>query len=192
MTKEECFILGQVTKTHSFKGDLVLFIDADDPEQYAGLEAIWLEISERLVPFFIDDCRPHNSPQKFVIHLEGVDDEDSAQALCSKPVFLPLSLMTPLGQNQFYLHEVNGWHVFDAEKNESIGQVHRVLEYPIYPILEVESEGNIVLIPLPDHVEIEVNREQQSLHLTLPEGLLDVYKNSGEPSDFDESEEAED
>lgn len=190
MTKEECFILGQVTKIHGFKGDLVLFIDADDPEHYASMDAMWMEVSGRLVPFFIDACRPHNSPQKFVIHLEGVDDESSAQALCAKSVYLPLSQMTPLQSNQFYLHEVNGWHVIDAEKNETIGQIHRVLEYPIYPILEVESDGSIVLIPLPDHVDIEVNRVQKTLRITLPEGLLDIYKNIDESPDFDKDEEA--
>ena len=53
-------------------------------------------------------------------------------------------------------------------------------------MLEVDfGEGQTGFIPLPDHVEVTVNRKTQSLTLDLPEGLLDVYLSVDEDDDVD-------
>lgn len=37
MTKENCFELGKITKTHGVRGELVLWLDVDFPEDYEDL-----------------------------------------------------------------------------------------------------------------------------------------------------------
>lgn len=54
-------------------------------------------------------------------------------------------------------------------------------------MLEVDFDnGQSGYIPLPDHVEVTVDRKNKSLILDLPEGLLDVYLTEDEDDDFDE------
>jgi 16S rRNA processing protein RimM len=197
MNIDDCFLLGKITKPHGYKGDVILYIDADQPEFYKELDCIWLEIGGRLVPHFLDATKAHNSFQRIIVHLNGVDDEAGAKALGGANVFLPTKYLPELDENQFYLHEVQGWRVSDAESEVTIGTINKVLDYAIYPILEVHSDGKEVLIPLPAEIDIRVNRMEQQLFVTIPEGLLDVYLGASEETEEDadfpwDAEESED
>ncbi|MDA8605779.1 ribosome maturation factor RimM [Flavobacteriales bacterium] len=183
MNIDDCFLLGKITKPHGYKGDVILYIDADQPELYRELDCIWLEIGGRLVPHFLDETKTHSSSQKLIVHLEGVDDENSAKSLGGSNVFLPTKYLPELGEDQFYLHEVEGWRVADAESEITVGTIAKVLDYAMYPILEVHSDGNEVLVPLPPEIDIRVDRAEQQLFVTIPEGLLDVYLGTSLDSD---------
>ena len=165
---------------------MVLFIDADEPQAYEALDAVWVEVGDRLVPHFIDALRPHNSADKYVVELEGVDTEAKAKAIAGCTAYLPTSMLPELDGNAFYLHEVNGWTVTDAQ-GDAIGTIRKVLDYAMYPILEVHAEAHNkeVLIPLPAQIEVKVDRAAQSLAVDLPEGLLETYLGT-EGADDDE------
>ena len=182
MNIDDCFLLGKITKPHGYKGDVILYIDADQPELYAGLDCIWLEIDGRLVPHFLESTKSHSSLQKLIVRLEGVDDEDGAKALGGSNVFLPTKYLPELDEHEFYLHEVQGWTVANAETDSLIGTINKVLDYAMYHILEVHSDGKEVLIPLPPEIDIHVNRVRKHLSVTVPEGLLDVYLGDSEDS----------
>jgi 16S rRNA processing protein RimM len=184
MKKEDCFVLGKVTKPHGYKGAVVVFIDADEPSAYAEIEAIWVEIGDRLIPHFIDAMRPHNTADKFVVDLEGIDSEAKAKSISGCTAYLPSRLLPKLDDSAFYLHEVDGWTVATID-GEHIGSIRKVLDYAMYPILEVHAEahGKDILIPLPAQLEIQVDRAAQSLRVELPEGLLETYLGSDGASD---------
>ena len=102
---------------------------------------MWVEVGDRLVPHFIDAMRLHNTADKYVVELEGVDNEAKAKARPSgRTACLPTSMLPQLDGNAFYLHEVNGWTVTDAQ-GDAIGTIRKVLDYAMYPILEVHAEA---------------------------------------------------
>ena len=179
MNTSDCFVLGKLTKPHGYKGAMVLFIDADEPDAYQDIEAIWVEVGDRLVPHFIDAMRSHNTADKFVVELEGIDSEAKAKAIAGCTAYLPSTLLPKLDNNTFYLHEVTGWKVTDAD-GTPIGTIRKVLDYAMYPILEVYSDehGKEILIPLPGQIQIDVKRSLQTLAIELPEGLLETYLGS--------------
>lgn len=173
MRLEDCFVLGKITKPHSFKGEVVLWFDVDDPGAYAGIDGFFVDTPSGLVPFFIISIRPHQD--RFVARLEGVDDEAAALAIAGADIYLPLAALPQLDSSQFYFHEVPGWEVIDAVTGNRAGQISRVLEHGPYPLLETRLNGKTLLIPLPDHLDIHVDRSAQTLTMALPEGLLDVF-----------------
>jgi 16S rRNA processing protein RimM len=175
MNIDDCFLLGKITKPHGYRGDVILYIDADQPEYYAQLDCIWLEIGGRLVPHFLESTKEHSALQKIIVRLEGVDSESGAKALGGSNVYLPLKFLPALDETEFYLHEVQGWTVADAENETTIGVINKVLDYAMYPILEVLQDGKEVLIPLPPEIDIRVNRSKKHLFVTIPEGLLEIY-----------------
>ena len=174
MEIKDCFLLGLITKPHGYKGDVVLFVDADEPIQYRELDSIWVQEESGLVPYFFDSLRPHGD--RFVAHLEGVDTEAAAQRLAGSKVFLPEKFLPALADDAFYFHEAIGWTLFDALTKKTVGKIVRVQDHGAYPILEVDAEGLEVLVPLPDHMLMKVDRERGVLEIELPRRVRKLPK----------------
>ena len=190
MEKSDLFLLGKLTKPFGFHGELVLWMDADNPQQYHPLASFWVEPAQGFVPHFVTSMRPHGD--RFVVRLEGVDSEEQATKWSGKSIYLPLSALPELDETQFYLHEVVGWQAKHMETGESAGTILRVLEHGPYPLLETDWEGNIALLPLPAEIPIRVDRAERVLWLIWPEGLLDVFRpQSGEIHKDDDGPEGQ-
>lgn len=174
MTKEECFYLGRVAKTHGIKGEVTIKLDADDPSAYLDLKYILLEINKVLTPFFVEKITP--SGDKFFVSIQDIHTVEAAAALTGKSVYLPLELLPKLSGKQFYYHEVKGFVVIDEEKGE-LGPINDVLEYPTQAILQVFKDKKEILIPILEHVIQNVDRKAKKLYIKAPEGLIDMYLN---------------
>ena len=105
MKKEECFYLGKIVKKYSFKGELLAKLDTDQPQLYENIEALFLDINNRLIPYFVMTSRLHKS-NLLRLKLEDVNTESDADELLRKEVYLPLDLLPKLDGKAFYYHEV--------------------------------------------------------------------------------------
>ena len=98
METKDCFYLGKVTKPWGVKGQVVLFLDVDTPEDYAELDSAFVEIKGKLVPhFFHVDSLNGN---KAIVTFEEITAEQAA-ALCGRSLYLPLDLLPKLEGNKF-------------------------------------------------------------------------------------------
>ena len=172
MTKEDCFYLGRLAKTHGIKGEVTLRLDVDDPSAYLNMKYFLLEINKVLTPFFVE--RIVSNGDKFYVTIQDIKTVEAASALTGKEVYLPMEMLPKLTGKQFYYHEVKGFMVVDAEKGE-LGPINDVLEYPTQAILQVFKDQKEILIPILDHVIQKVDRKAKKLYITAPEGLIDMY-----------------
>lgn len=174
ISQEECFNLGYFSKTRGFKGELSLFLDVDDPNEYANLDRLLVDLNGVLTPFFIEKITIRNNGFADVF-LEGVSDRDMATNLSGKTVFLPLTELPELPEDQYYLHDLVGMEVSDTKGN-SIGSVHEVLDYTNNPMLSVILDQNEVLIPISDPFISQVDKKAKKIIVDLPDGLLEINK----------------
>ena len=182
MTQDNCFLLGKITKPYSFKGEVVLWMDVDDSAPYEGVDTLWLPQQSALVPYAVESLR--RNKDRFVVRLSDVNTEAAAKQLSGKDVWLPLTEMAPMEEGKFYFHEVQGWTAIDRSTGNAVATIVHVVDQGAYPMLEVEFDnGNQGYIPLPEHVKVDVKREEQKLVLDLPEGLLDVYLSNDNEQD---------
>lgn len=67
-----------------------------------------------------------------------------------------------------------GWKVVDEQEGE-LGFVSNLIENPAQALLEVERpDGAIVLVPVVDEIVRSVDLESETVHVDLPQGLLDL------------------
>lgn len=171
MTKDECYYLGRITKPFGFKGEMVLFLDVDEQEEYAGLDSVFVEMKNGLVPYFIKSLR--FSGNKAIATFEDLTPEE-ASALAGRDMYLPLDLLPKLTGNQFYFHEVKGFRVIDDEHGD-IGVIESVIEYPAQPLFQIFNGDKEILIPVIDEVIERVDREAKTIYISAPNGLIDLY-----------------
>ena len=173
MRKKDCFYLGKIAKKFSFKGEVLVFLDTDEPELYTELESMFVEINGHLVPFFIEKSNLHK--EKFLrTQFEDVDDEEVAEEIVGKDVYLPLTLLTIVEGNKFYYHEVQGFKAID-QRLGTFGIILRIVDNGIQALFEIENGEAIILVPVIDEFIIEVNRVDKSILFNTPDGLVDLY-----------------
>lgn len=171
MNIDDCYCLGRITKTWGVKGQLVLFLDVDTPEDYAELDSAFVEIKGQLVPhFFQIDSFNGN---KAIATFEDCTP-DQAQSLVGHELYLPLELLPKLDGNRFYFHEVIGYHMVDSVYG-SIGTLQQVLDNPAQPLFQIDNGGVEILVPVIDQVIDRVDRDNKTIFITAPEGLIDLY-----------------
>jgi 16S rRNA processing protein RimM len=171
MNIDDCFYLGRITKPWGVKGQVMMFLDVDAPEDYLGLDSAFVEVKGQLVPYFfhLDNLNGN----KAVATFEDLTP-DQANALVGHSLYLPLDLLPKLEGNKFYFHEVVGFRVIDEEKGD-IGILEQVIEYPAQPLFQVMKNGVEVLIPVIDEVIKKVDRDNKTLYIAAPKGLIDLY-----------------
>lgn len=184
MNIKDCFELGSVIKPHGLKGAVSIYIDADDPEVYSELDAVFLQLGSSLVPHFIESI-DRKSVNQFKVKFEGLEKEEDAKRISKAKIFLPLSALPPLKEKQFYFHEIIGFTLID-ESFGPVGEIVEVMEYPGNLLARTMHEGKEVLAPMNDETILEINRKEKTLSLRVPEGLIDMYLSDDDGEDKDE------
>lgn len=173
MQKKDCFYLGKIVKKYSFKGEVLAKLDTDQPEIYEHLDAIFLELRNNLVPFFIEQSQLHKS-ELLRIKFEDVDSEADADAIMKSHLYLPLDLLPKLEGNKFYFHEVIGFNIKDKNFGE-VGIIKAINDSTAQSLFEIDRNGVEILIPMNDEFIIEVDRDNKTILVDTPEGLIDLY-----------------
>jgi len=173
MQKEDCFYLGKVIKKYSFKGELLIKLDTDDPEIYEGMESVFVEIDKNLIPFFIEKSVLHKSTL-LRVKFEDITTEKDAEALLGAHLYLPLELLPKLTGNKFYYHEVIGFTVIDTHHGK-IGIITGVNDTTAQALFEIDNSKTKILIPILDEFIEKVDRSNKIIFINAPEGLIDLY-----------------
>ena len=173
MRKEDCFYLGKIAKKFSFKGEVLVYLDTDEPELYENLESVFVECNKHLVPFFIENASFHKN-DFLRIRFEDVTTEEEAEALLGNDLYLPLSMLPKLTGNKFYFHEVIGFEVED-QRLGVVGKIQSINDSTAQPLFEVLHNGVEILIPMIDHFLVKIDRENKKVVMNLPEGLIEMY-----------------
>jgi 16S rRNA processing protein RimM len=166
------FYLGVITKTFGYKGQVVIYLDTDEPEKYKTLDAVFVQEGDEVLPYMIEELI-YKGDNQAIVTFSGVDGE-IAKSLVKSELYLPLSFLPPLTGNKFYYHEVIGFDVIDKEKG-NIGKCVDFMEISRQPIMYIDFNGKEILIPAVDEIFETVNREEKTITITAPEGLIDIY-----------------
>lgn len=173
MTKEDCFYLGRIVAKFSFKGEVLIKLDTDEPELYTEMESVFVEYNENLVPFFIERSYLHKSTL-LRAKIEDIDTEQDAEDMIGAELYLPLEQLPQLPDDKFYFHEIIGFDVID-QQHGNIGKIVSINDTTAQALFEIDMDGKQILIPMNDEFIEKVDKKNKEIKVITPEGLVDLY-----------------
>jgi 16S rRNA processing protein RimM len=173
MRKEDCFYLGKIAKKFSFKGEVLIYLDTDEPELYEDMESVFVEFNKNLIPFFIENSNLHKG-DFLRVKFEDVDNEEQADEIINCEVYLPLNILPKLEGNKFYFHEVIGFEIED-QRIGVFGKIVSINDTSAQPLFEIINGNVEILVPMIDQFLVKIDRENKKVIMNLPEGLVEMY-----------------
>ncbi len=173
MNKNNFYYLGKITRKFSFKGELIIFLDADHPSDYYNLKKVFIRNQNSFIPYFISKISEYKN-NSIRVKFEDIIDEESATELINKEIFLPIDELPKLSGKKFYYHEVIGYMVHDISEGE-IGVIEYINDQTSQHLFVVNKNGKEILIPINDDFILNLDRTNKIINLKLPDGLLKIY-----------------
>ena len=172
MFREDCFLLGTLTKVHGIQGELNLVFKNESSYEYEHLESVFIEIDGKLAPFFIDTFRPKDK-ENCLISFDDIVNEEEAQELKDCDLFAELiDKPESYKESEFELSHLIGYELFD--KKTSLGRIIDIEPYTNNEQFVIKHENQDILIPANQELIKEILHDSNRLIMDLPEGLLEV------------------
>lgn len=172
MQIKDCFYLGKIVRKYSFKGEVIIKLDTDQPELYENMNAVFVDLDTNFIPFFIENSLLQKGNQ-LRVQFEDVSSEKDADAILKKNVYLPKKLLPKLSGNKFYYHEVIGFILEDINFGV-IGKIESINDATAQPLFIIKNENSEILIPMIDDFIKKIDRENKKVIIQTPEGLIDM------------------
>ena len=132
MLYPEYFLLGKILRTHGVKGDIIVFMDVDEPARYKKMKSVFLEIDDKLIQYPVTKVSLVPNEKTAIIHLTGVEDMNAAEMILKTNLFQPIAMLPKLKGNDFYFHEIIGFGVTDGLQGE-LGVIKDVYDLQQHP-----------------------------------------------------------
>ena len=176
MTTPELIIVGRVRKAHGIRGDLVVEPITDEPDAIftPGRRVIAGTVSgdpaKGAPELHVATANPFKGG--YIVHFAEITDRDVAETWHGRFLLLPSDELTPLAEDEVYVHELLGMRV-ELESGEPVGTVLDTYELPQGLALDVQREHDTVMIPF-DRVVTSVDRATRVIRINPPTGLLEA------------------
>lgn len=167
--------LGYISKSIGYEGSLLVFFEAVDPSVFKDIEAFFVLIDGKMVPFFIEDINFRGSAKEAVVDFEDISNTEKARHLCDRKIYLPVSLLPKHIKKENETKELIGFKAFSCD-GKYLGTITDLLEYPGNHVFSITDKNNEILIPAADDLILNIDRNQKTITLNPPNGLLDLYQ----------------
>ena len=173
---KDYYYLGKITKKYSFKGEVLLKIDTDEPDHYKKIKSLFIYQKDKLTLHKIEVVRFHKE-KVLRIKFNDINSEQEANSIINCEIYLPLNSLPNLSGNKFYYHDVINYLVIDDKFGE-IGKIKNIKENISQDLFVIDHKNSDVLIPIHDEFISKVDRYKKQIIVKTPEGLIDLYINS--------------
>ena len=149
--------VGRITKPHGLNGDVLVKYITDMIEERTAVGTDFSLTNDRVV--VIESASLHND--RWIVHFEGVDSREAAQALHSQTLFAePLE-----DSDTLFIHQIIGKRLRTVEGTDH-GEIVSVLDNPASDLMEL-SNGR--LVPMAFYID----HDDEVVTVDVPAGLLE-------------------
>ena len=166
--------LGRIVGAHALAGQVRVRWFGDGPENLLGADFL-----------FLGDSREDPEARRYAVLgggsgrsgevrllLSGVEDRNAAEALRGSLILVDPGVLEPLGDDEFYWHELVGCRV-QTEADEEIGVVRELWNTGSHDVLVVAGARGQVLVPTAREIMKHVDLAERRIVIEVLPGLLD-------------------
>lgn len=169
---EDTFKIGRIGKPHGIKGEVQMQF-SDDVFDRTDADYVFLVIDGLPVPFFFEEYR-FRSDDLAIVKFEGIDSSEQAREITGCDVLFPRSL-SDSDSDELSWAEITGFTVIDNSTEKPIGVIKSVDDSTMNVLLSVENDkGEEILIPVSDELIEDINKDNKTITMDIPEGLLSL------------------
>jgi 16S rRNA processing protein RimM len=165
--------LGVIRKAHGVRGEASVEAWSDSPERFAEVSAVTLvspdESSTRDAT--IESVRIHAG--RALVKFAGIDSPEEVQFLQNWTVEVPSSQARKLDEDEYFLHDLVGLRLIDAEGVER-GNVIGIEETGGGVLLVVEGSRGKFDVPFAADICTKVDLDAKTILVNLPDGIEDL------------------
>ena len=165
--------IGKIVATFGTKGEMVLLHALGKKTALKNVEVIFVEQTKNSrLPYFVGLSKAKTGEEIFV-KLEGIDTKETAHKLLHKKVWLQEEDFRRLAGKSSPVALIGFTLMNDGSK---LGIIEEVIEQPHQVLLRIDYNGKEALIPLHEETLQKVDHPKKEVHVTLPDGLLEIYQ----------------
>ncbi|MGN6616813.1 MAG: ribosome maturation factor RimM [Ilyomonas sp.] len=165
--------IGRIVATFGLKGEVILQHALGKKTTLKGVEAVFVEDRKgAYLPWFIESSKAKDQ-QEIYLKIDGIDSKEQAHKLIQKQVWLlnddfrkVVGKSSPIALLGFEL----------VNEGAPLGTVEEVIEQPHQVLLRITINNKEALIPLHEETLNKIDQKKKQVHVTLPDGLLDIYR----------------
>ena len=155
---------GKIVNTHGIAGEVKILPWADDPAFLLDFDTLYIDGQ----PVSLLGARVHKNC--VLAKLAGIHDINEAMKLKNKVVFIDRE-DAELEEGAFFLADLMGLEVRDADSGEVLGQIADILTPPASNVYVVTGGKQDHMIPAVPEFIVETNIDEGYLRVRLIEGM---------------------
>ncbi len=165
------FVVGKILKPHGIKGSVKAEVITSFPEHFLELKTVFIEQENQKQAYSIEEARLSD---RFVfIKFSEINSVEQAETLRNKYIFITADQLTPLQEDEYYIHDLIGLTVVD-EEGRMLGQISDVWSYLANDVYVLQTpDKKEKLIPAIKSVVKAVNLKERTMTVHVLEGMLD-------------------
>ena len=164
--------IGKFVAASGVNGELILKHGLGKKTVFKGVEAVFVEQhKDAQIPYFVQSSKAKDHEESY-LKLEGLDTREKAKLLVPKKVWLLKDDFLKLVPQNAPIGLI-GYNLINEGK--LVGVVEEIIEQPHQILLRIVVSDKEALIPLHQETLNKIDHKRKEVHVTLPDGLLEIY-----------------
>ena len=163
--------VGTVVSKHGYKGDIKINISSFNLNTFPDLANLFIELDGSFIPFSINEVRSF-SKNILIVKLKEVNSEKEVDEIIHKNIYVDSTKIESKKDSGFFYDDLINFNVLkDSQKIGTVESINTDLPQPVF---EIKYDSRLVLIPIHQDLIKEIDKENNIIHLDIPDGLLEI------------------
>lgn len=165
----EKIIIGRVQKPFGVKGEVKVHPLTDFVEERFKVgETVYFTLDNKIQMLEMESIRNHQG--SLLIKFKGLNNLNDVEFFHQGELSVDASKRHELPENEYYFDELKGMDVYHDDTK--LGEVIEVMDMPAHPVLRIQMEEKIIMIPFNNVFIEDVDKESNTIKVHWMEGLF--------------------